>query len=81
MRMSHTFNAVYAAVMFLIGAALLAAWLLLDLDSFPNGFCLGGGLTLLLGSVYFAVMYVWRGNTDPTGTDYWLPSRDRGENP
>ena len=81
MRMSRTFNAVYAAVMFLAGVALLAAWLLLDLDSFPNGFCLGGGLTLLLGSIYFTVVYIWRGNTDPSGTDYWLPSRDGGEKP
>ncbi|MDM7991318.1 hypothetical protein [Arthrobacter sp. zg-Y877] len=81
MRTFRIFNAVYAAVMFLGGVALLAAWLLLDLHGFPKGLCQGGGFTLLVGSVYLAVTFVWRGNTDSSGIEYWLPSRDRTDKP
>ena len=76
MRASRTFNIVYAAALVLLGAGLLAAWLLLDLASFAEGFCLGGGVTLLVAGIYVAVAFVWKGSTDTSGTEYWLPSRD-----
>ncbi|MCC9204310.1 hypothetical protein [Arthrobacter sp. zg-Y769] len=82
MRTLRIVTAVYAALMFLGGIALFATWLLLDLHGFPKGFCQGGGFALIALSVYLAVtQVVRRGNTDSSGTEYWLPSRDTGEQP
>ncbi|MCQ1986049.1 hypothetical protein [Arthrobacter sp. zg-Y844] len=81
MRTFRIFTAVYAALMFLVGVALFAIWLLLDLHGFPKGLCQGGGGALIVLSVYLAVTQVRRGNTDSSGTEYWLPSRDAGEQP
>ncbi|MCC3275406.1 MULTISPECIES: hypothetical protein [unclassified Arthrobacter] len=78
MRASRTFNIVYAVALILVGAALLAAWLLLDMASLWEGFCLGAGITLLAAGIYVAVAFVWKGSTDASGTEYWLPSRDTG---
>lgn len=81
MRTFRIFTAVYAALMFLVGVGLFATWLLLDLHGFPKGLCQGAGGTLIVGSVYLAVTYVWRGTSDSSGKEYWLPSRDAGEQP
>ncbi|MCC3289775.1 hypothetical protein [Arthrobacter sp. zg-Y1110] len=81
MRTFRIFTAVYAAVMFLVGVALFALWLLLDLHGFPKGLCQGAGGALIVGSVYLAVAHVRRRSTDSSGREYWLPSRDAGEQP
>ena len=79
--------AVLAVLMFVIGAAVLALWLVLDLHGFFKGMCQGAGCMLLAGSVFIAVRYTRKGKTadwlpsrDGNGTNGWLPGRN-GERP
>lgn len=67
--------AALAALMFLIGAAVVALWLVLDLHGFFKGMCQGAGFMLLAGSVYIAVRYARKGSKGGETAD-WLPSRD-----
>ena len=67
--------AVLAALMFTVGAAVIALWLLLDLNGFFKGMCQGAGATLLAGSVFVALRYAGKGRRGAGPAD-WLPSRD-----
>ncbi|KAD4059883.1 hypothetical protein GD627_02005 [Arthrobacter yangruifuii] len=75
MKTLRTTFVVLSAIMFAVGAGLIALWLVLDLHGFFKGTCQGAGFTLLVGSVFVAVRYARQGSKGGEPAD-WLPSRD-----
>ena len=81
MKSSRAVIALLAFLMLLAGLALIALYLLLDLDGFLKGMCQGAAVMLIILSVYFGVLCVRRHGLNSTPTDDWLPSRDGTDRP
>lgn len=77
MKSSRAVIALLAFIMLAAGLALIALYLILDLDGFLKGMCQGAAFMLIVLSAYFVVLCVRRHGLTSTQTDDWLPSRDR----